>query len=230
MVWRAVQQSTHQILMMTWRERYDLVSDPLVRELLQKAMDPEFLKGLTDEEWDFRPSRNHRKMARRRGKLRTLRAKVVEGHNPENRGAFRVVGDRVGNTEDVGEGEILLVFPVDQMKARGPSTMRARRGGLAKNPTRKRVSDIEKRWAILIREEGQEARIFSAVNREHVLYDFRLILETDNWSEIDEWCERHFASQKEAGVAALEEASNECNDRPNAHRTEGRCHHEDVGG
>lgn len=197
MVWRAVQQSTHQILMMTWRERQDLVSDPLVRELLQKAMDAEFLKSLDEEEWDFRPSRNHRKMSRRRGKLRTLRAICVESVDPTARGVFKVKGDPIGNTEDVDEGEILLISPVDQMKQRPPSTMKAMAGGL-KNAKRKAGRpDIEKRWALIIREEGSEARVFSEVRREHVLYDFRVIMETDHWPDIYEWCERHFSNEGE---------------------------------
>jgi len=209
MVWRAVQQSTHQIIMMTWRERQELVSDPLVRELLSKAMDAEFLSGLDDEEWDFRPSHNHRKLARKRGKLRTVRAYAVDGFDPEGQGFRKVKSEQIWNTEDVDEGELLLLIPVDQMKSSGPSTMRAMRGGIRQHGKKK--SDCFKRYAILVREEGSEARIFGEVKREHIFYDFRLIMETPHFGDVVEWCKRHFGG---------EEREDECSGEPQEDRGE----------
>lgn len=206
MVWRAVQQSTHQIIMMTWRERQDLVSDPLVRELLQKAMNPEFLAGLDEDEWDFRPSHNHRKLKRKKGRLRTVMAFTIDGLDLEANGIRKVQGERIWNTEDVDDGELLLLIPIDQLRASGPSTMRAMRGGRRKLGREK--SPEMKRYAIVVREEGSEARVFSEVKREHIFYDFRVIMETSEFSEVVGWCKRHFGSkEREAEDERVRESS-----------------------
>ncbi len=180
MAWNAPEQVMRMWIQMNWRERQRVVQQPLVRELMEKALDDSFLVGLDEEEWDFRPSR-HEKIGRWHLKeSKTLWMRVIDGWSDGKRGIYKFDGDMIRHFDDVDDGELVLVG------LKSPARTRARMGKQkegAKGPPM-RVPQGKQMWALLERKGGERARFFGDVKREHVIEGYRVLHQSKVYDEV----------------------------------------------